>query len=79
MSQTYEFYDARAREAAAEAKAAKLDNVRERALRSAETWRGLADQARRVADERAKVEAEKSAKRAAERAEAAQTQGVAAG
>ena len=49
MSQTYEFYDARANESAAEAKAAALDNVRERALRSEATWRALADQARAVA------------------------------
>ena len=56
MAQTFEFYDERAREAAKEAEAAKLDQVRERALRSEKTWRGLADQARRVADERAKAD-----------------------
>ena len=54
MSQTFEFYDARAREAATEAKAATLENVRERSLRAEKTWRGLADQARRVMAERAK-------------------------
>ena len=46
MSQTFEFYDARAREAAAEADAATLDNVRDRNLRAEKTWRGLAEQAR---------------------------------
>ena len=66
MSQTYEFYDARANESAAEAKAAALDNVRERALRSEATWRALADQARAVAVERAKVEHENATRRAEE-------------
>jgi hypothetical protein len=64
MSQTFEFYDARARESAAEAQTAVLDNVRDRALRSEATWRALADQARAVAEERAKVEHEKAARRA---------------
>lgn len=66
MSQTFEFYDARAKESAAEARAAKLDNVRERALRSEATWRGLAEQARGVARAREKAELERAAKRAAE-------------
>ena len=55
MSQTFEFYDARAREAAAEAEKATLDNVRDRNLRAAKTWRCLADQARRVVAERNKA------------------------
>lgn len=66
MAQTWEFYTERAREAAVEAQAAKLDNVRERALRSQATWLGLADQARRVADERIKVERERNDRREAE-------------
>ncbi|MGV2497303.1 hypothetical protein [Pelagerythrobacter aerophilus] len=66
MSQTFEFYDARAKESAAEAKAAVLENVRERARRSEATWRALADQARAVAEERAKVEQQKAARRAQE-------------
>ncbi len=66
MSQTYEFYSTRAKEAAAEAKAATLDNVRERALRSEKTWRALADQARSVAKKREKIEREKAAQREAE-------------
>ena len=68
MSQTFEFYDARARESAAEAQTAVLDNVRDRALRSEATWRALADQARAVAEERAKVEHEKAARRAEQEA-----------
>ncbi|MBX7495027.1 hypothetical protein K3172_04045 [Qipengyuania sp. 6B39] len=63
MSQTYDFYSARAKESAAEAKAATLDNVRERALRSQATWKALADQARAVSRQRAKIEAEKAAAR----------------
>ena len=55
MSQTFEFYDARAKDAAAEAKAATLDNVRERSLRAEKTWRGLATQARKVKTEREKA------------------------
>lgn len=70
MSQTFEFYDARAREAASAAEAATLENVRERNLRAEQTWRGLADQARKVSHEREKAENERAARRAAE-AEAA--------
>ena len=72
MSQTYEFYAARAEESAADARSAKLTNVRERALRSEQTWRGLAEQARKVAHERAKTERVKAAKRDAETLEAQQ-------
>ncbi|WP_454598409.1 hypothetical protein [Qipengyuania sp. SM2507] len=66
MSQTFEFYHARAEESATEAEAAQLDNVRDRALRSEATWRGLAEQARKVAEDRVKAEHERSIKRAAE-------------
>ena len=66
MSQTFEFYDARAREAATEAKEASLDNVRDRNLRAEKTWRGLADQARRVMIDRAKAERERADRREAE-------------
>ncbi|MBX7459796.1 hypothetical protein [Qipengyuania huizhouensis] len=65
MSQTYEFYSTRAEEAAADAKAAELANVRDRALRSEKTWRGLAEQARSVAEQRRKLEREKAAERMA--------------
>ncbi len=66
MAQTWEFYAERAKESAAEARIAKLDNVRERALRSEATWLGLADQARRVAEERVKVEQQRVERREAE-------------
>ncbi|MEL7686891.1 hypothetical protein AAG596_07435 [Citromicrobium bathyomarinum] len=55
MAQSYEFYCQRADEAAAAASAAKLDMVRERELRAEKTWRGLAEHARGVAEERAKI------------------------
>ncbi|MEC9067960.1 hypothetical protein [Pelagerythrobacter marinus] len=74
MSQGFEFYQARAEESAAEARAAVLDNVRDRALRSEATWRALADQARAVAKERLRVENEKAVRRAEEAAEAAALQ-----
>lgn len=65
MSQSYEFYCSRADEAAADAKSATLANVRERALRSEATWRGLAEQARAVAEQRQKIEEKKAEERAA--------------
>lgn len=71
MSQTFEFYDARAKEAAAEANKATLDNVRERNLRAEKTWRGLAEQARKTLVEREKADRERADRRAAEAAEAA--------
>lgn len=55
MSQSFAFYDQRAREAAAEAEAATLDNVRDRNLRAEKTWRGLADHALKVEEDRAKA------------------------
>ena len=72
MSQTFDFYDARAREAAAEAESAQLIMVRERALRAEKTWRGLANQARKVADDRVKAEQERTARREAEAMDQAQ-------
>lgn len=71
MAQGYEFYQARADEAAADAKAATLDNVRERALRAEKTWRGLADQARKVELDRMKAKEERRVRIEAEEAEAA--------
>ena len=68
MSQTFDFYDARAKEAAAEAQAATLDNVRERNLRAEKTWRGLAEQARKVMTDRVRTEQERADRRAAEEA-----------
>ena len=65
MSQTFSFYQARAQEAGRDAKAATLDNVRERALRSEKTWRALADQAQRVEKSRAKAANDKLERQAA--------------
>lgn len=66
MAQTYEFYCERADEAATRAGTATLENVRERELRSEKTWRGLAEQARKTAVERAKADLVRAEKRAAE-------------
>jgi hypothetical protein len=65
MSQTVEFYTERADEAAAEASAAKLDNVRDRALRSEAAWRQMAERLLRVEQQRKVAEAVR-AQRAAE-------------
>lgn len=48
MSQSYEFYMERANAADIEAGEAVLDNVRQKAERSAAAWRVLANQARNV-------------------------------
>jgi len=66
MSQTFEFYDARANEAAHEARGATLDNVRERNLRAEKTWRELAEHARKVKDAREAAEGERVARREVE-------------
>ncbi len=68
MSQTYEFYAERAKEAAGEAASATLDNVRERHERAEKTWTALAEQARTVKAERIRTEESKAALRAAEAA-----------
>ncbi len=65
MSQTYEFYAERAQEAADEAAAATLDNVRERNLRAEKTWSMLAEQARKVRIDRERAEETKAARIAA--------------
>lgn len=70
MSQTFEFYTERADQSAAEARAADLANVRERALRSEKTWRGLAAQAQKTFAERAKAEIVRAERRAAEEEQA---------
>ena len=44
MSNTSDFYLARADECARDAESAQLDNVRERHLRSEQAWRALAEQ-----------------------------------
>jgi hypothetical protein len=66
MAQTYEFYRERADEAASLARKATLDNVRDRELRSEKTWRGLAEQARKTAEERVKYDQARAEKRAAD-------------
>ena len=66
MSQTFEFYDERARAAEDAADLAQLDNVRERELRSARAWRGMADRQLQIDAERAKAEQIRAARRAAE-------------
>ena len=66
MKQTFEFYDARAREAATHAEEATLDNVKALNLRAEKTWRLLADQAKQVVIHRAKVLKEREAREAGE-------------
>jgi hypothetical protein len=66
MNQSFEFCDERANIAAKAAASATLANVRDRELRAEKTWRRLADQARRVAQDRAKAEAERDLRRQAE-------------
>ena len=67
MSQTYEFYDQRARAAEADADKSTLANVRERELRSARAWREMADRQLKIDSERVKADAERAERRAAER------------
>ncbi|QZD95860.1 hypothetical protein [Qipengyuania gelatinilytica] len=66
MYQSFEFYEARAQEAALEADAATLDNVKQRNLRAEKSWTRLAELARKVATDRAKAEQAKTEKRNAE-------------
>ncbi|MEW4449698.1 hypothetical protein [Qipengyuania sp. JC766] len=73
MSQTFEFYDARAREAADAAGEASLQNVRDKNLRAEKTWRALADQAQQVAEERARTARVKESVREAEAGDPAAT------
>lgn len=58
MALSYEFLIERADQAATEASGAKLDNVRDRALRSEKAWRAMADQLREVTEgrERSRLE-----------------------
>jgi hypothetical protein len=66
MNQSFTFLDTRAREAAAEADKATLSNVKERALRSAATWRTMADKALKIEEDRARADAERSARKVEE-------------
>jgi hypothetical protein len=70
VSQTFEFFDTRARAAQAEAEQSTLTNVRDRALRSAQAWREMADRQRLVDAGRVKAEAYRAERIAAERAAA---------
>ncbi len=65
MNQNYQFLDTRAREAEAEAEKATLANVRERALRSAATWRGMADRALKLEGDRARADIDRLARKLA--------------
>jgi hypothetical protein len=53
MALSYEFLLARANEAATEAANARLDNVRNRALRSEAAWRDMAARELRIQQDRA--------------------------
>lgn len=64
MSQSFEFYIERADEAAAEARLALLDNVRERALRSEAAWRQMAERLLRVEEQRRVAETSRAAAKA---------------
>ncbi len=66
MNQSFTFLDTRAREAAAEADKATLSNVKERALRSAATWRTMADKALKIEEDRARADAERAARKVEE-------------
>jgi len=65
MSAQADFYRARADDARADANAATLDNVRDRCLRAAAAWDGMADRVARTDRMRVRQEAEKAAARAA--------------
>jgi len=61
MSSTSDFYLARAGDCARDAAEARLDNVRERYLRSEAAWRAMANQLQRAERMRTEREAEKQA------------------
>ena len=65
MSAQREFYLVRAAEAGATARAATLDNVRERWLQSEASWTGMAARVERSDKMRAKLIEEKASERAA--------------
>jgi hypothetical protein len=60
MSVTSDFYLARAADCAREARETRLDNVRDRCLRSEAAWRLMADRVLRSETSRARLEAEKA-------------------
>jgi len=69
-------YTARPAECRAEAAAATLDNVRERALRAEAAWRTMAARQERMAENRAVAEAHRQERLAAEAERAAQMQSL---
>ena len=72
MPQTYQFYEARAVDAAEEAKDAGLDMLRERALRSEKAWRSMAERARKIEAKREKAEHARIERRTGKEPEAAE-------
>ena len=68
MALSYEFYIARAQEAATEADASPLENVRRRARRSEAAWRDMADRARKVERDRETARREREERIASEQA-----------
>ena len=68
MALTFDFYTARADEAAREASAASLSNVRDRALRSEAAWRDMADRAAQTERDREVAKLEREHRLAAEAA-----------
>lgn len=68
MALTYEFYIARAEEAANEAEASGLENVRRRARRSEAAWRDMADRAKKIERDRETARRERDTRLAAEEA-----------
>ena len=68
MATNAEFYEERAQQSTAEAQGATLQNVRERALRSATVWRSMAERARKVDHDRAVVARAKASAEEAEEA-----------
>ena len=74
MAQNFDFYDERAREAAREANAATLDNVRDRALRSEKAWRVMADRALTIEQDRIDARRAKDERIAMEMADAGDAQ-----
>ncbi|WAT17649.1 hypothetical protein OZN62_12125 [Aurantiacibacter sp. MUD11] len=75
MSQGYQFYMEQAEKAATDAKDATLENVRDRHLRAEETWRGLAEQSRKVEEDRVKAKEERRLRIEAEMLEARLSEG----
>ena len=61
MSLSFEFCDMRAREAAKAATDAKLENVREQALRSEAVWREMAERLQNLNEGRKRSLAERAA------------------